>query len=278
MNYIEVELQITPFNPWNEVFVAYLSEMEFESFQEENPFLRAYISETAFDDSKFKGLINNLKTHQDFQFSFQINKIPQQNWNAVWESQFESVTIENKLQILAPFHDKSDFSGETIIIEPKMSFGTGHHQTTYLMCLSMFDLDIKGKDVLDMGSGTGVLAILAEKLGAKAIQAYDIEPWSVENCHENALKNNCSKITSLLGDINQVDGYFDIILANINKNVLKHQIPFYSNLIRSRGNLLLSGFFISDENEIKNCAYEYGFHFFKSDMREGWSMLQFIKI
>jgi ribosomal protein L11 methyltransferase len=159
-----------------------------------------------------------------------------------------------------------------------MSFGTGHHQTTYLMCKSMFDLDLSEKAVLDMGSGTGVLAILAEKLGANQVKAYDIEPWSVENCDDNAKKNTCLKITSLLGDIDQVEGNFDVILANINKNVLKNQIPFYSKLIRSKGKLLLSGFFVSDEDELKNCAKEYGFDFQSSENREGWSMLQFNKI
>jgi ribosomal protein L11 methyltransferase len=179
---------------------------------------------------------------------------------------------------MAPFHEKTDFVGQTIIIEPKMSFGTGHHQTTYLMCKKMFDLDLKNKVVLDMGSGTGVLAILAEKLEAKDIEAFDIELWSVENCDENAIKNECSKITSLLGDIEMVQGEYDVVLANINKNVLKRQIPFYSKLIRSNGKLLLSGFFVSDGDEIKYCAIENGFEFVNSDNREGWSMLHFTKL
>ena len=129
-----------------------------------------------------------------------------------------------------------------------------------------------------MGSGTGVLAILAEKLGAIQIKAFDIEPWSVENCDDNARKNNCSRIMSLLGDIDQVHGSFDVILANINKNVLMYQIPFYSKLIRTKGNLLLSGFFVSDEEEIKKCTKKNGFDFLCSLNREGWSLLQFSKI
>ena len=159
-----------------------------------------------------------------------------------------------------------------------MSFGTGHHQTTYLMCKLMFELNLKDKVVLDMGSGTGILAILAEKLGAKNVTAYDIEPWSVENCIENAKKNNCSKIISLLGDIDQVEEEFDIILANINKNVLKHQIPYYSKLINTNGKLLLSGFFTGDEAELTTRAEENGFHFQFSDNKESWSVLQFYKI
>ncbi len=278
MNYIEIEFKLAQFTPWNEVFVAYLSELDFESFQEDNPILKAYVSEYNFNNDKFESLIAELRLNKELEFSFELNKIPQQNWNAVWESQFEPVIIEDKLRILAPFHEKTDFTGQSIIIEPKMSFGTGHHQTTYLMCKKMFDLDLKSKVILDMGSGTGVLAILAEKLGAKDIEAFDIEPWSVENCNENAIKNECSKITSLLGDIEMVKGEYDVILANINKNVLKRQIPFYSKLIRSNGELLLSGFFVSDGDEIKDCAVQNGFEFVNSADREGWSMLHFTKL
>jgi ribosomal protein L11 methyltransferase len=277
MIYIEIEFKLSQFTPWNEVFVAYLSELEFESFQEDSPILRAYIAEHHFNNSKFESLMTELRLNKELEFSYELNKIPQQNWNAVWESQFEPVIIEDKLRIMAPFHEKTDFIGQTIIIEPKMSFGTGHHQTTFLMCKKMFDLDLKNKVVLDMGSGTGVLAILAEKLGAIEIEAFDIEPWSVENCDENAIKNECSKITSLLGDIELVQGEYDVVLANINKNVLKRQIPFYSKLIRSNGKLLLSGFFVSDGDEIKDCAIENGFEFVNSDNREGWSMLHFTK-
>jgi ribosomal protein L11 methyltransferase len=278
MIYIEIEFKLAQFTPWNEVFVAYLSELEFESFQEDKPILRAYVAEHNFNNAKFESLMTELRLNKELEFSYELNKIPQQNWNAVWESQFEPVIIEDKLRIMAPFHEKTDFVAQTIIIEPKMSFGTGHHQTTYLMCKKMFDLDLKNKVVLDMGSGTGVLAILAEKLEAKDIEAFDIEPWSVENCDENAIKNECSKITSLLGDIEMVQGEYDVVLANINKNVLKRQIPFYSKLIRSNGKLLLSGFFVSDGDEIKDCAIENGFEFVNSDNREGWSMLHFTKL
>jgi ribosomal protein L11 methyltransferase len=277
MNYIELELNLAPFSPWNEVFVAYLSEIDFESFQEENSILKAYISEVNFDNSTFEELMNQIKSHNELNFSYKMNSVPQQNWNAVWESQFEPVIIENKLRIIAPFHEKNDFSGITIIIEPKMSFGTGHHQTTHLICQTMFGLELEEKIVLDMGSGTGVLAILAEKLGAKHINAFDIEPWSVENCDENAKKNSCSRINSLFGDIDQVHGKYDVILANINKNVLKNQLPFYANLIQVNGKLLLSGFFTTDESELKDCAIQNDFEFHASENREGWSMLQFIK-
>jgi ribosomal protein L11 methyltransferase len=277
MIYIEIEFKLTPFTPWNEVFVAYLSDLDFESFQEDNPVLKAYVAEDHFNYLKFESLMAELKLNKDLEFSFELNKIPQQNWNAVWESQFEPVIFENKLRILAPFHERTDFKGQTIIIEPKMSFGTGHHQTTFLMCKTMFDLNLINNQVLDMGSGTGVLAILAEKLGAKYIEAFDIEPWSVENCYENALKNECLKIKSLLGDIELVQGEFDIILANINKNVLKQQIPYYSQLIRLNGQLLLSGFFVSDDDEIKDYAIENGFEYTFSDSLDGWSLLRFIK-
>jgi ribosomal protein L11 methyltransferase len=277
MNYIEVEFTLTPFSPWNEVFVAYLSELEFESFQEENQVLRAYVSENDFDQSKFNQLMNELELQNELQFSFRVNNIEQQNWNAVWESQFEPVAIENKLQIIAPFHKMNDFSGETIVIEPKMSFGTGHHQTTYMMCKMMFDLNLNDNVVLDMGSGTGILAILAEKLGAKNIKAYDIEPWSVENCSENAKNNDCRKIESLLGDIDQVNEEFDIILANINKNILKKDIQYYSEKLVPKGRIFLSGFFTTDINEIKDVANINNLNFILSTNENEWAMMVFEK-
>jgi ribosomal protein L11 methyltransferase len=278
MNYIEVEFNLSPFNPWNEVLIAYLSEQDFESFQEEKPKVKAYIQEELFQKENFELILKELNSRKDLHFSYNLTLIPQQNWNSLWESQFEPVIIEDKLQIIAPFHRVNDFSGQIIVIEPKMSFGTGHHQTTYLMCKTMFDLDLKDQVVLDMGAGTGVLAILAEKLGALHVDAYDIEPWSVENCRENSEKNDCHNISSYLGDIDQVSGNFNLILANINKNVLKAHLPGYSNLLYSGGTLLLSGFFTSDENELKLAANENNLEFEYSQNREGWSMLKFIKL
>jgi ribosomal protein L11 methyltransferase len=277
MEYIEVEFKLLPFYPWNEVMVAYLSEMDFESFQENEPELLAYIQKPLFNLDCLNELIEKLKIQDNFSINFKVNSIQQQNWNAVWESQFEPVFVDEQLQILAPFHEKNIFLGETIFIEPKMSFGTGHHQTTFLMCKEMFELDFKMKKVLDMGAGTGVLAILAEKLGASEVFAFDIEPWSVENCADNALKNDCMNIQSKLGDIDSVEGSFDVILANINKNVLKSHMASYSKLLNPDGVLLLSGFFKTDADELIDFAASNSLSFIHLKDKEGWAMLKFKK-
>jgi ribosomal protein L11 methyltransferase len=277
MEYVELELKLEPFTPWNEVLVALLSEIDFESFQEIDSKLMAYIQKDLFQKEALDEILNDLKNRPDLILSNQINFIEQQNWNAVWESQFEPVFIDNQLQILAPFHDLNEFKGQTIIIEPKMSFGTGHHQTTFLMCKEMFELNFENTKVLDMGSGTGVLAILAEKLGASEIHAFDIEPWSVENCEDNSIKNQCIRIKSFLGDIDKVNGSFDYILANINKNVLKNQMKHYAEMLRASGILLLSGFFQSDTEELKDFASNNSLTFIHMKEKEGWAMLKFKK-
>lgn len=277
MEYVELELKLEPFTPWNEVLVALLSEIDFESFQEIDSKLMAYIQKDLFRKETLDEVLNDLKNQPDLTLSTQINFIEQQNWNAVWESQFEPVFVDDHLQILAPFHDSKEFKGQTIIIEPKMSFGTGHHQTTFLMCKEMFELDFENVKVLDMGSGTGVLAILAEKLGASEIHAFDIEPWSVENCEDNSVKNQCNRIKSFLGDIDKVEGSFDYILANINKNVLKNHMKNYAEMLRANGTLLLSGFFQSDIEELKDFASNNALTFIHMKEKEGWAMLKFKK-
>ena len=277
MDYIELEFELEPFTPWNEVLVALLSEIDFESFQEIDSKLMAYIQKDLFNPESLNVVLTDLAEHPEFRFQFKTNAIEQQNWNAVWESQFDPVFVDDQLQIVAPFHNLKAFPGQTIVIEPKMSFGTGHHQTTFLMCKEMFDLDLNDKKVLDMGSGTGVLAILAEKLGAREIHAFDIEPWSVENCDDNSTKNECKKVKSFHGDIDKVEGVFDVIVANINKNVLKNHMEYYSKMLMTSGTLLLSGFFQSDSDELKNFAEKYNLSFIHAKDKDGWAMLKFKK-
>jgi ribosomal protein L11 methyltransferase len=181
------------------------------------------------------------------------------------------------LHILAPFHPKDKYQGLIIEIEPKMSFGTGHHQTTFLMCEEISSLKLDGKKVLDMGSGTGVLAILAEKCGAKEILAIDIESWSVENCEENTKRNKCSKIISKLGDIMAINGqHFDVIIANINKNVLLSHLPIYSKCLNTNGILLLSGFFETDSEDLISLAFKENLVLKSKKIKDGWAMLCFL--
>jgi ribosomal protein L11 methyltransferase len=278
MKYVEVSFSIIPFEPWNEIIIANLSVLPYESFMEEGEYLKAYIQEQNFDSLKLKDLVMKLNKNKEVLINYEYKNIEHQNWNYVWESHFEPVSINDQLHILAPFHPKDKYQGLIIEIEPKMSFGTGHHQTTFLMCEEISSLSLDGKYVLDMGSGTGVLAILAEKCGAKEILAIDIESWSVENCEENAKRNNCRKIISMLGDIIEIkDKSFDVIIANINKNVLLGHLPSYSKCLNTSGILLLSGFFETDAEDLISAAFKENLVLKSKKIKDGWTILCFKK-
>lgn len=278
MNYYELTIQLSDFDRWNDILVAYLADLDYESFQEEAPLLKAYIQEASYNGEALQKRLNDLQSEQEVVTSFEVKLIPQENWNAQWEARFEPVFIDEVIRIVAPFHHLGAFTGIEIVIEPKMSFGTGHHQTTHLMCATMMEMDFQGKRVLDMGSGTGVLAILAEKRGAAEIVAIDIEAWSAENCADNALRNDCQHIQSIHGGIDVIPTEpFDYILANINKNVLTAQISTYVERMKSGAYLFLSGFFVSDTDELKIMALDLNLQFQAQHEREGWAVLLFKK-
>lgn len=278
MNYYELTVQLSDFDRWNDILIAYLAELDYESFQEETPAVKAYIQESSYNGEVLQSLFNELQAGDDVIQSFEVKLIPQQNWNAQWESQFEPVFIGDDIRVVAPFHQLDPFTGIEILIEPKMSFGTGHHQTTHLMCQSMMGMDFQSKRVLDMGSGTGVLAILAEKRGSNDIVAIDIEEWSAENCADNASKNGCKYIQSLHGGVEVIPTEpFDYVLANINKNVLTAQMSTYVNRMKTGGHLFLSGFFVSDTDELKMLASGLELQFQAQHEREGWAVLLFKK-
>jgi ribosomal protein L11 methyltransferase len=278
-DYYEYILEPSPFEPWNEILTAYLADAGFESFVDEEPVLKAYIPAELRNEELINELLfTTLKEQGLTELKVSHNAIEQQNWNAVWESQFEPVYVNEQLLIRAPFHTDLDFNGLIVEIEPKMSFGTGHHQTTFLMCEEMMAMNLKDLAILDMGAGTGVLSILAEKLGATYIEAVEIESWSAENCAENASRNKCTNVVSLFGDFDVVTNReFDVILANINKNVLKSHLAFYAKKLKNKGELLLSGFFTTDNDELITAATAVGLTFVKSKSKENWSMLKFIK-
>jgi ribosomal protein L11 methyltransferase len=272
MIYYQFEISLDPFEPWAEILTAYLGEIDFEGFYEKKNILHAFVSKAKYSKAKFEDVLEIIKSETTIDFVFK--ELPHQNWNALWESNFEPVFIENKLAIVAPFHTLERKFEKTILIEPKMSFGTGHHQTTYMMCATILNTSLENRTVLDMGSGTGVLAILCEMNGAKKVLAVDIEPWSVENCSKNTMVNNCSRIQSVLGDIDAVkDQRFDAIFANINKNILLNHMPNYAESLNPNGFLYLSGFFSSDAQEIKEVAEGLGLIFSSEKELEGWCML-----
>ena len=272
MMYYQFEISLDPFDPWSEILSAYLGEIDFEGFYEKDNVLHAFVSKSKYSKEKFDKVLEHINSKTKVDFSF--NELPHQNWNALWESNFEPVFIENKLAIIAPFHALESNFERTILIEPKMSFGTGHHQTTHMMCASILNASLEEKTILDMGSGTGVLAILCEMKGAEKVLAVDIEPWSVENCRNNAKVNNCTRIEAVLGDIEAINANrFDAIFANINKNILLSHMSDYVKALNSNGFLYLSGFFSSDAQEIKDAAEGLGLSFSSKSEREGWCML-----
>lgn len=274
MDYLELTVDLTPRNPWAEILVAQLADLGFESFVDTDTGIQAYgqVGLVDLDQVQQESLLNRELDEVAVEFSSKI--IEQQNWNALWEADFQPVEVEGKMTILAPFHDKSKAKGLLIEIQPQMSFGTGHHQTTWMMSKALLDLDSVPARVLDMGTGTGVLAILAEKLGAQSILAIDIEDWSVENTKENALRNQCTKIEALHGDVDLISGRtFDLILANINKNILKSHLANYAACLETGGTLMLSGFFETDTSELIEAATPLGLELSKIMTKETWAAL-----
>lgn len=253
-NYIEYTFTIHPAQPGAEILMAELGEKGFESFVEVENGLTAYIQKK---ENWNEGILNDVAIldNPDFEITFQYNEIEQENWNAKWEQNFEPIIVGNQCRVRAPFHEELDFEYD-IVIAPKMSFGTGHHETTSMMLQHILDNDFKGKSVLDMGSGTGILAILAKMRGADKVDAIDIDHWCYFNALENVERNNCADISVLEGDSNLLgDKKYDIILANINRNILLQDIPVYSDCLHAGGLLFLSGFYSNDMPMIKEkCA------------------------
>lgn len=273
MNYIEILL---PTNPeFNDILVAELGEIGFDTFEEDNMYLKAYIQEDIFDENILKELTERYATLTDT--NFVLNKIPKTNWNAEWEKNFTPVEVDGMVYIRATFHEpKANFKHE-IIINPKMSFGTGHHDTTFQMVQQQLQINHEGKRVLDIGAGTGILAILAEKLGATDILAIDIDEWSVENGIENISINNTQNIVFKKGDIATLtnENKFDIILANINLNVLKTDIAEYANYLQPNGILVTSGFYNEDVEELEKVAEISGLKLKDVYLKNNWASVSF---
>ena len=275
MNYIKVSFELDPILPAREILYAELGELPFESFEETTNGIEAYIQAPDFTEELLEDLLIEGLPNQ--KISTQIHLIEQQNWNAVWESNFEPIVVNEKCVIRAPFHETPNVKYD-IIISPQMSFGTGHHETTFLISNELFELDLKDKSVLDMGCGTGVLAIIANKLGAGAIEAIDIEEWAYENTLDNNRLNNVEGMSVFHGDANLlINKKFDIILANINRNILLNDMEVYSNSLTIGGSILFSGFFETDVPHIKEAGEKNGLVFVKKEVKNNWAMVQLKK-
>lgn len=278
MDYIELKVDVKPASQEaNEIIIAQLAEIGFESFTENDNGLSAYIRANNFTpevESLIKGLITPDETH----ISCVANRIKAENWNAKWESDFEPIIVDNRCLVKASFHKNMPEMEYEIIIDPKMSFGTGHHQTTYLMIEAMLNQNFTDKTVLDMGCGTGVLAILAEKKGAKSVTAIDIDDWAYQNSLENIKMNSCTRIEAICGNVYQIKGkVFDIILANINLNILLSDIRHYTKSLLPNGILILSGILKSNIDAIKQNACENGLAYITTATRDEWVMISFQK-
>lgn len=257
-----------------DVALALLSEVGFDSFEQkdEGQTLEAYWDlhqGTAPSEAEVRHRLGAFAPSE-----LRVEGLEDLNWNQAWEAQFDPVEVGRFCRIRAEFHPSVPGFEHELLIQPKMSFGTGHHPTTHQVIALMQDLDFRGKRVLDMGSGTGVLGILAERLGAESVLAVDNDPWCESNARENAERNGCQRTQVVLGGIEAVEGRaFDIILANINRNVLIEQIPIYAHCARPAAQLLLSGFYPEDEAHLEPLAQQHGWQKRRSSERGGWMAL-----
>lgn len=281
--YLGYTFTITPRDPATEILIAQLGYAGFESFTETSQGVIAYIQkEDAFSMGElvnYKHLLTDIQilNSNEFKITYTTEEISQVNWNEEWEKNFEPIDVEGKCTVRAPFHNKTAAEFD-IVIEPKMSFGTGHHETTYLMIKHLLRLDIGRQRVLDMGCGTGILAILAEMRGAQPIEAIDIDHWCYLNSKENVERNDCKHITVYQGDASLLHHKtFDLIIANINRNILLNDISAYAKVLSEGGELLLSGFYTQDIPLISERCNEYGLYFVSNFERNNWVACRFEK-
>lgn len=266
-------LQVTCDPAWSEILIAELAEADFDTFLENESGFEAYVAGDSFNKSLVEEIRKKYEGATSLAFSF--SQIAKKNWNEEWEKSFSPIVVDNKCLIRASFHQADKRYPYEIVITPKMSFGTGHHQTTWLMVKSMLAMDYRDKRVMDAGCGTAILSILASKLGATEVEAFDIDEWSVENGNENTSINQCSNVRIQQGKITEVEleGKFDIVLANINKNVLLDEMKIYCSYLNAGGLLVLSGFFTFDIPDLVREASIYGMKEIRRDERETWASL-----
>ncbi|MFB1039726.1 MAG: 50S ribosomal protein L11 methyltransferase [Polaribacter sp.] len=271
--YIEYNFTFSPKEPISEILIAELGNVGFESFVETENGVTAYIQKTDWSAEILADVF--VLNSDEFSIEYNQNEVPQTNWNAAWEKNFEPIQVDDLVSIRAPFHKNPNLKYD-IVIEPKMSFGTGHHETTHMMVQHLLQLDLENKKVLDMGCGTGILAIFAEMKGAKPLDAIDIDNWCYENSVENVTRNNCENISVYEGDAALlVDKKYDVIIANINRNILLMDMKVYTNCLEAGGILLLSGFYEQDIPVIDAEVIKYGLKLEKFIQRNNWVALKY---
>jgi ribosomal protein L11 methyltransferase len=270
-------LQVTCDPAFSEILMAEIGESGFDTFMETETGFEAYTESDHYDKAKLEEI--RQQYHEQTSLSFSFDTIEKRNWNEDWEKSYHPILVEDQCLIRAEFHTPEKKFPYEIIITPKMSFGTGHHQTTYLMVKNQLEIDHRNKRVMDAGCGTAILSVMASKAGAREVEAFDIDEWSVVNGKENIEVNKCSGINLQQGKITEVTltGTFDIILANINKNVLLAEIKLYQAYLNPKGLLLLSGFYTHDIPDLLEEASKYGLEEVKRYERENWASLLLTK-
>jgi ribosomal protein L11 methyltransferase len=272
--YIGYYFKVEPLQPGTEILIAELGYAGFESFVETDEGVTAYIQKDEWNAHILEDI--QILTSDEFEISFKFEDIEQTNWNEEWEKNFNPIIVDDKCSVRAPFHEKPNTEFD-IIIEPKMSFGTGHHETTHMMIQHILKNNFENKSVLDMGCGTGVLAILAEMKGAKPIDAIDYDNWCYLNSLENVERNNCNQITVIEGDANVLTNQkYDIIIANINRNILLNDMSTYVKCLNSNGMIFLSGFYNEDIPLIAEECNKNGLTFVESLEKNNWVALKFV--
>ena len=274
-NYLGYHFTVEPKELGSEILIAELGELPFESFIESEFGLVAYIQKQLWTENILDDLY--LLNSPEFTISYTIEEIEQVNWNEEWEKNFEPIDVDGNCHVRAPFHPKTDAEFD-IVIEPKMSFGTGHHETTHMMIQHLLDMNVEGMKTLDMGCGTAILAILAEMKGAKPIDAIDIDNWCYLNSIENAERNNCHQITVYEGDADLLkDKKYDLIIANINRNILLNDMQQYVDCLNENGTILFSGFYEEDIPVIDASCTEKGLTYVSKLQRNNWVSLKYTK-
>lgn len=280
MKYLEIKLVITPSDPWKDIFTSMMADAGCDSFMdgEGEDDLLCYIPEKDYDESVIKEIVEG-HGFPDVKVVCSVQEMPDKDWNAEWEANYTPVMIADRCYVRAPFHPACQDAEYEIIIEPKMSFGTAKHATTYQMAEYVLETDVKGKALLDMGAGTGVLAILAHMRGANPVTAIDIDEWAFRNGLENVQHNHCPEVKVLLGDASILgDEKYDIILANINRNILLNDIPTYVSCLNEHGLLFMSGFYDGKDLEaIKECCQKNGMQYVSHKVKDQWVAAKFCK-
>jgi ribosomal protein L11 methyltransferase len=272
--YLGFHFTITPKESGSEILIAELSEKAFESFIENDLGIVAYIQKDLCTPDVLDDI--HILSSLEFTITHTIEEIAPVNWNEEWEKNFEPIDVDGKCHVRAPFHPKTEAEFD-IVIEPKMSFGTGHHETTHMMIQHLLETDVTGMKTLDMGCGTAILAILAEMKGAKPIDAIDIDNWCYLNSIENAERNNCHEITVYEGEAAMLkDKSYDLIIANINRNILLNDMQAYVDCLNKGGILLLSGFYNQDIPVIDASCTEKGLTYVKKFERNNWVSLKYV--